>query len=846
MQISEKNPVTENIKENILLNDALEKISFGLKILPCKGKVPSNRIKEVAKLRKKPINAANAAFYFPYDPSSVDHIAILTGDKHEAIDVDAKHDLDGNINSNFLSALQFSLSEGTFEKLVIVKTPSGGIHVHYKCPQIGGCGSLAARHATTEERAKGERKLTLIDVKGEGGYITCPPSPGYEFIQNDLSDMPLIPIEDRQIIKAIAVSFDKIKEPELKGVHRSQISAGDAPWVVFNRDHDYKWMLQELLSSGFSFVKEDDSRIYILRDGSSAKTSGAIWKDSNILYLFSTSTQFESDKPYSAFGILCVNNYDGKLHDCAKDLADQGIGTWNYDEGEFYSIGKRGKIEFKHKEILEWLHETGIQKYFYCDDDFYLVRVLGNKVSLITTDKVKKIFGDYITTTVPNKILNAFISSIGRLFTKEGIFSQLETVDDNRFLKCTAKVGWLFFQNGALKITGNDIDSIQYEDLPGLVWTKRIIERDYTKHSQECHPAEFIQLISGKKPDNEHRYKLVTGYLLHLYKDPVDPKVIILNDEFYDEQDSEPQGGTGKGLYIKLIKQFLQTLSLDGKRFDAKRNFAFQGITPDTQLMVIEDAAKGFCFETWFSTITEDLVVEKKGKNEFRIPFEKSPKILVTTNYAIKGNSSSHLRRRYELEVHPFFNNKKRPIDHFKKRFFEDWNESEWKAFDNYMVECLQMYLNEGLPDQVTVNLEKKKVIQSSNRDFFRWIESIYTKGGLKEVVSKGSFIEQFTTLFPDYALGLRKVSQSKFTHWLTAWCKYRNIALDASNKTKVDEADPHSRHVMAYKFSGTLKGDPEAEVSHEVFENDDSEKFVNEVFERGFCGKPIVTVLPF
>lgn len=64
----------------------------------------------------------------------------------------------------------------------------------------------------------------------------------------------------------------------------------------------------------------------------------------------------------------------------------------------------------------------------------------------------------------------------------------------------------------------------------------------------------------------EHRYRLVIGYLLHLYKDPVDPKVVILNDEFYDDlKEGEPQGGTGKGLFIKLIQQFLRALSIDGK-----------------------------------------------------------------------------------------------------------------------------------------------------------------------------------------------------------------------------------------------------------------------------------------
>jgi len=44
-----------------------------------------------------------------------------------------------------------------------------------------------------------------------------------------------------------------------------------------------------------------------------------------------------------------------------------------------------------------------------------------------------------------------------------------------------------------------------------------------------------------------------------------------------------------------------------------------------------------------FSVVTEGLTLEKKNKDAIKIPFSKSPKIAITTNYAIKGSGTHSL-----------------------------------------------------------------------------------------------------------------------------------------------------------------------------------------------------------
>ena len=34
----------------------------------------------------------------------------------------------------------------------------------------------------------------------------------------------------------------------------------------------------------------------------------------------------------------------------------------------------------------------------------------------------------------------------------------------------------------------------------------------------------------------------------------------------------------------------------------------------------------------------------------------------------------------------------RKPIDDFKHRFFDDWNEVEWVKFHNYILKCVRVF----------------------------------------------------------------------------------------------------------------------------------------------------------
>jgi hypothetical protein len=177
------------------------------------------------------------------------------------------------------------------------------------------------------------------------------------------------------------------------------------------------------------------------------------------------------------------------------------------------------------------------------------------------------------------------------------------------------------------------------------------------------------------------------------YKDPGYCPSVILNDEVISEN---PEGGTGKGLFVQGISMMKKIAMIDGKAFSFDKPFAYQTISTDTQIISFDDVKKGFDFERLFSAITEGITIEKKNKDAIRIPFSFSPKIVITTNYAIKGRGNSFLRRKVELELTSFYSKDFTPVDEFGKRLFDEWSEEEWCSFDNYMVQNLKTYLNTG------------------------------------------------------------------------------------------------------------------------------------------------------
>ena len=332
--------------------------------------------------------------------------------------------------------------------------------------------------------------------------------------------------------------------------------------------------------------------------------------------------------------------------------------------------------------------------------------------------------------------------------------------------KDTSEQCFLYFKNCIVEVGKDYSKTIDYLDIDKYVWQNSVIDREYKEFDHhKCVFRSFIWYISGQDVESYNCFKSAIGYLLHSYKTQADNKAIILNDEMISD---EPNGRSGKGVFFNGIKQLKKLVSLNGKKIDLNSQFAFQTVKADCQVLVFDDVKRNFPFEDLFSIITEGLEIEYKGQGAIKLPVQKSPKIVITTNYTIKGDGGSFDARKHELELSSYFNAKFSPKDKFGHMFFDDWDADEWSRFDNFMIQCIQHYLINGLQVQKHKNLEERKYITETSTDFHEWtkeVSNIPFDTKLFNNVIYAKFVEE-------YPYFKNKLQIKTFKKWIRRYCE--------------------------------------------------------------------------
>ena len=246
--------------------------------------------------------------------------------------------------------------------------------------------------------------------------------------------------------------------------------------------------------------------------------------------------------------------------------------------------------------------------------------------------------------------------------------------------------GYLFYSNGVLEINSESIEVIPYSQFQGYVWKSQIIKREIQKTDfSSCDFSIFCKKLSGEDEARFNNLRCIVGYMLHSYKDSTITRAVILMDDSVNPYNSVPNGGTGKSLLAHSLSKLVPTCFKSGKQIDSSNRFFFSDVEEYDKVVIFDDVQPNFKFEDLFSMITGDLPVEKKYQNQTKIPFEYSPKVIISTNYIVYSYGNSAERRKVEFEVAPYFRIVKSPEDEFGRRMFDDWDLIEWNKFDNFV-----------------------------------------------------------------------------------------------------------------------------------------------------------------
>ncbi|MDQ5930406.1 MAG: Bifunctional primase/polymerase [Bacteroidota bacterium] len=750
------------------------------------------------------------------------------------IDVDCKYDLTGKLYSDLKELIENS-KEGLFDKFQIHATVKGGFHLIFKTESDPiGNKKLASRLATEEEKAKGDKVKVLIETRGEGGYICFPPMDGYSILKEGFET---ITDDELDILLSCCRSFNEIQEKEVEYNKKIDNSIYvNSPFEDYNNRGDcvqelinngWKFVFERGSNIHLKRPGSTDSR-----------TSANFSKEHNKFYVFSTSTEFKENTAYSPVAVYCKLNHNDNWSECAKDLINKGYGKKREVIGKKYATAiqrmkkedaskddiviELRKIEGKPidelNEIIDnyeanlgkkistfWkvdINQKGDSKitisyYDFCrfvndslnifrfklkDDDigFRYVKLKDGKIFNVSMAEIKDSTKDYLESLEPyfdgiykDQLMEVLYRSANSIFSDNMLeFLEYTNVE---ILRATDSDAYFPFLNCIVRVSKyNKIEVLNYDEINGkYVWDSSVIKHNFELDFDYKNFSfyKFLEKITNDDINRLDFCKQIVGYLLHEYKDPLNPISVIFGEE---TSDTNLGGGAGKGILTNAISKLTNLVTIDGKSFNPDREFAFQRVNVDSRLVVLQDTTDKFDFESLFSKTTDGFTIRKMFTPEIFVPFEMSPKFIITTNYTIDNESGASERRLKLLEFSSFFNSKNKPIDFLGEVLFNSWNNEKWNKFYTLMFDCLLVYLENGITEISETQTSKiKRISTKYGDDFLGWFKEYQPDEDYTD------FQDIYLEFLKSVGYNERGYSQKRFSYAVSFACETYNFHLD-------------------------------------------------------------------
>ena len=223
-------------------------------------------------------------------------------------------------------------------------TPSGGLHVFYRCEHIEGNKKLARRRTD-----HGEIQV-LIETRGEGGFVVIAPTTGnchptgrpWTRTKGSLETIATITPGERTAIHAVAESFDTYRNTDNPNSPTQPVD-DERPGDRYNSHPDAIRRTYQLLKThGWQLDHVDrDGTKYLTRPGKNtadgiSATLGHPKTGGQGFYVFTTSSEFEAERSYNPFQVYTILQHQGDYAAAARHYAAEeraGEPDWTVTTG---------------------------------------------------------------------------------------------------------------------------------------------------------------------------------------------------------------------------------------------------------------------------------------------------------------------------------------------------------------------------------------------------------------------------------------------------------------------------------------------------------------------------------
>lgn len=381
-----------------------------------------------------------------------------------------------------------------------------------------------------------------------------------------------------------------------------------------------------------------------------------------------------------------------------------------------------------------------------------IVHIKNNVVKPVSPRQVKNyvlqwLDDNFVSIRVYNMILKSVYFSENALLSLPEIAIDTKTGDYNSQL--------YFFKNKVARITAEKIEAIDYASVPNLVWQNDIIDHHFelqkpffeiTKTNGAWdielfrNDSNYLKVLintsrmfwekdadatgkdlnifnitSTKLTDEENAIQklqlinkiYVVGYLLHKYKIKQNAFFTLGVDNKNGISTKESNGRSGKSFIQECLKCFLKNWKDKNGKLLPKENpqFIYDKVTANTDYILFDDLTEYQDYNFFFAVTTGSLEANHKGGEIHDIPFEDSPKLGGTTNFAPRNLSSSLQGRLLAYYVSDYYHQKTTDNGYaFTRQISDDFGNKtildkhypaeQWQNDYNLMLQCLQFYLS--------------------------------------------------------------------------------------------------------------------------------------------------------
>ena len=264
------------------------------------------------------ISAAEIKAKFATTPNGYALICGAGSGNVEVLDIDLKYDTTGTLYHDFCAMLE-EFAPGLTERVVVQKTINNGFHFIYRCPIIEGNRKIAAN----------ENGKVVIETRGQGGFVICAPTEGYEVVCGSLKDIPTITPDERAVLLDCAAAFHVVTE---KDAVDTPVTTNNGTSYSLTPGNDFiaRGDIRHLLTDyGWRLVYVRQETEYWRRPGKNESVSATFnFNGCNKFYVFSSNAApFDHGRAYNKFAVYTLLKF-GRLafSESARELAAQGYG----------------------------------------------------------------------------------------------------------------------------------------------------------------------------------------------------------------------------------------------------------------------------------------------------------------------------------------------------------------------------------------------------------------------------------------------------------------------------------------------------------------------------------------